>query len=462
MSSLSVSDNESSLQLSERELQILEMVATGASNQQIARRLVISVNTVKVHLRNIFEKMGVQSRTEATMRAIQEGWVKVAEEGGKAAEATVAPVRTFLLPDAHLPLARWQQTYLLGAALLALALMIIPFLPKQKAIETPNLPVIYAQAPTPAPLPPASALSNRWVSHEAMPTKRAGLGLVALDGKIFAIGGVRGNNQATRSVEIYDPASNFWDEGAAKPTATANIASVVLDGKIYVPGGCTNEGKALVSLEIYDPEADSWSKGAALPEARCAYGLVAFPDKLYLFGGWNGKTFKDTVFAYSLKTKKWDTLKSVMPQAKGYVGAAVLNGTIYVAGGYDGQDEFNQLYVFEPDTGHWLEKAPMQEKRGGLGLIAAANNLYAIGGGWNHSLTASEKYDPATNTWTTFETPFSAQWRNLGLAAVDTQIYAVGGWNGAENEYLDSVVSYQFLFQLFLPISTSKEGQGNK
>src|SRR5262245_10311447 len=101
MSSLPVSENEPSLQLSERERQILEMVATGASNQQIARQLVISVNTVKVHLRNIFEKMGVQSRTEATMRAIQEGWVKVAEDGAKPAEVAVAPTRTFLLSDAR-------------------------------------------------------------------------------------------------------------------------------------------------------------------------------------------------------------------------------------------------------------------------------------------------------------------------------------------------------------------------
>jgi len=55
--------------LSEREVEVLHFVAAGLSNREIADRLVVSVRTVKKHVQNIHEKLGVHSRTQAVARA---------------------------------------------------------------------------------------------------------------------------------------------------------------------------------------------------------------------------------------------------------------------------------------------------------------------------------------------------------------------------------------------------------
>jgi LuxR family transcriptional regulator, maltose regulon positive regulatory protein len=55
--------------LTEREGEVLHLLLEGASNREIARRLVLSVNTVKRHVYNLCGKLGVQSRTQAIARA---------------------------------------------------------------------------------------------------------------------------------------------------------------------------------------------------------------------------------------------------------------------------------------------------------------------------------------------------------------------------------------------------------
>jgi two-component system NarL family response regulator len=60
------------MRLTERELEVLRLVATGMNNREIAKQLVISENTVKNHVRNILEKLQLHSRMEAVMYAVKE------------------------------------------------------------------------------------------------------------------------------------------------------------------------------------------------------------------------------------------------------------------------------------------------------------------------------------------------------------------------------------------------------
>ena len=59
--------------LTEREIEVLRLVAQGASNPQIATELAISINTVKVHLRNILDKLALDNRTQAATYALRCG-----------------------------------------------------------------------------------------------------------------------------------------------------------------------------------------------------------------------------------------------------------------------------------------------------------------------------------------------------------------------------------------------------
>jgi ATP/maltotriose-dependent transcriptional regulator MalT len=55
--------------LSERELEVLQLIADGLKNQEIANRLYLSLHTVKIHARRIYAKLGVSSRTQAAAKA---------------------------------------------------------------------------------------------------------------------------------------------------------------------------------------------------------------------------------------------------------------------------------------------------------------------------------------------------------------------------------------------------------
>jgi LuxR family maltose regulon positive regulatory protein len=57
--------------LSERELQVLRLIAEGRTNREIADLLIVSLNTVKKHSSSIYSKLGVHNRTEAVARARQ-------------------------------------------------------------------------------------------------------------------------------------------------------------------------------------------------------------------------------------------------------------------------------------------------------------------------------------------------------------------------------------------------------
>jgi len=65
--------------LTDRELQVLKLVAKGLSNREVSERLGLSARTVETHLSHVYQKLGASSRTEAAIRGLKETWLNLDE-----------------------------------------------------------------------------------------------------------------------------------------------------------------------------------------------------------------------------------------------------------------------------------------------------------------------------------------------------------------------------------------------
>ncbi len=457
-------------ELSEREIEILRLLATGLSNKEIAAQLYLSINTVKVHLRNIFAKLGVQSRTEATLVALQRGYVTVpgtavangaepaaseSVEGGEPSSGEAAavsaaasvPVATPAV-EIEPPLPIWRRLALIGIAALAVGLALVA-VPRGSAQNSNGIEP-FSDSHTGSAGITAGVGNTAWQQVSSMSQGRGRLAVAALKSEIVAIGGETASG-VTGLVEIWDAAQQKWRTGQSKPVPVANIGAAVVAGKVIVPGGYTAAGTPTAVVEAYDLISDTWTSLAALPEPRLAYALATYEDKVYLFGGSDGQGYANTTYIYDPSRNLWTT-GAPLPVERGFAAAAPLGDSIYVVGGFADGHEFNRCDRYLPKADRWEQCAPMFVARGGLSLAPVAGQLLAVGGGFTGYLSFNERYDPNSNSWSVVPTPFTGEWRSMGTASIGNDVYAVGGRSG---QYMNYVGKYNpFPFNIFVPAAT--------
>ena len=436
--------------LSERELEILKLVATGASNKEIARKLSISTNTVKVHLRNIFAKIGAASRTEAAMYAVRLGLVPVSSVYGNSAYSEIGEdagqliTSEYGLSPRQSILSGWAVAIIIGVIIVLLAISILLYRQIYVRTTTATVPNNLTSSET----------VERWQVIAPMPTARYGFALVNFDYKIYAFSG-QTQSGITGVVERYDTIADKWETMTAKPTAVRDISAAVVGGKIYIPGGQRNDGTVVKTLEIYDPELDHWTQGEDLPKALSAYAIIAYEGNIYLFGGWDGKKYVADVYEYLPEEDQWRAL-SPLPEPRGYCGIAVNGGKIYILGGYNGTQILANNTVYSPDkegSGEtpWTEAPPLANGRYAMGVTYLADIIYVIGGETAKGQPNDPvQFVPQSGAWQAFDQPPTELGSGLGLVAIGNYLYAMGGQVSGTPLTLNQ--TYQALYAYSVPI----------
>ncbi len=455
--------------LSEREVEILQLVATGATNQQIAAQLGISVSTVKVHLRNVFAKINVSSRTEASFYAVRAGLVVIetsatadidkekptipapetAELYAPTAKDEVNPplilADTSLLnapPQRALQHSRQRSLILVSVLIMLILLTGTIWLLRQPISSTPASTTI-ATEPTPVP----------WEQRTTMDIPRTHFAIASYDGRFYVIGG------ETRSgisdvVERYDPQSNTWARLTSKPTAVADAQAITIGGKIYVAGGRRESGEISNQLESYDPDSDQWEALAPLPQPLSQYAAATVDGKFYLFGGWDGTAYRSDVWKFQPDLNTWES-GTPAPEARGQISASVLGSRIHLIGGrnMDGDLALHRSYdpiQDRPDRNPWQVLAPLPQPIASPVSIVVLDSIYTFRAETNEGVI----YNSSNDSWSPFETTLPTDTVDLQGILLNTHIHLIGS-SPSEEVTRSTHFQYKAIYYAPLPLIQS-------
>ncbi|MEM7532129.1 MAG: kelch repeat-containing protein [Chloroflexota bacterium] len=480
--------------LTAREKEVAALLITGASNAEIARELVISANTVKVHLRKLFDKLEVSSRTEASLVLIQQGWVEVpnVETNTQHNLQSVQAQPTYPVIPAPDPLpdmpphpVLWQQIYLVIAAVVCIWILLWP-----SWGSTDNQPLADAElltdVNTTGQPPNTIELYPRWELRTPMTQPRSRMAVASEGDWIFALGGEGADGNPVNTATQFDVHVNEWQVISPLPIPLANSDATAQNNRIYVAGGVTTptDGQADASenpetrlsdtLFVYNLETRLWREMARLPNPLAGASLVSSEDSLYLIGGWNGQQMANEVWRLELPDNdgEGETAQSSLQlnwllvtrlgTPRAFLGAAIIGGDdegeIYVVGGHNGEEILSLTEAYSLSQNSWRDLPPLSTPRAGLELVYDGFALFALGGGWpladdfasqTHLVQTHERFDLYTGVWSNFPSPIQGNWRHLSAVGRGDSLHLLGGWSG---DYIDTHLRYQSSFRALLPV----------
>jgi hypothetical protein len=290
-------------------------------------------------------------------------------------------------------------------------------------------------------------VEDSWNTKTPMRYNRSQFGVVAVDGKIYAIGGYAGSSWSYSDInEKYDPKTDSWTTLKSMPTPRAGLAVAEYQGKIYCIGGYTIAYNspmlsALLDVnEVYDVATDSWSTKASMP-------VKTTPLHAYVVNGQIFVITLDVLYIYDPVKDVW-TNKTTIPPSENLMFSAMVGNKIIFGGRVIFGSVFEppmaaqfKVMVYVPKANRWSEGsmspeiadinrfAAMAEATTGRYApvrvyVSALVKVYANDGSFvNLGMLV---YDPLKDTWSTVKAP-SIDISGCSVTAVDDTLYIIGG-----------------------------------
>lgn len=446
--------------LSEREIEVLRQLALGASNNEIANTLVISPNTVKVHIRNIYAKLGVLSRAEATLEAVRRGLIEVLNTPNPVPEPESIPESEPLVvipidepiapepmpipsttpaPDPITPVITQPTNQITIPRAYALAILGVLF-GLIVAVVAIGWFVVRGNI-TPTTQPATTLVSNVWQPLTALPEPTYQHAGVFLADSLIVIGGNTDTGVVAHTRQL-NLATGAWHELAAKPTAVASSGAVQIAGQIYVAGGRDKNGAASNILEIFDLAQNRWQTGPAMPAPRANAMIAAIDGKVYVFGGENEGIIADTSFMYSPDTQSWSQ-GPAMPLPLRDAAIAQSGGDVVLIGGQTSTGP--SLGTWRLQTGTWQKLTDLPAPRIDAGAVYITNQVYLVGGAEGDQAILVLQ----NNIWNATDLRTGHAVSEHLVLSNARDIYSIGGWNGTNA--LAETRSWTPITNIFLP-----------
>ena len=199
--------------------------------------------------------------------------------------------------------------------------------------------------------------TDKWVHKAPLPQPLGSMAVIAVDGVIHAVGGATGKTAQDRHTVavhyIYDPQTDQWAESIPLPFPREHFNLIALSGKLYAIGGrienYAQNVATVFSLDLHDKNAE-WRTLPLMPTPRSGTQAAVLDGKIFLFGGEKfGGVYNNTEM-FDPISERWTEL-TPMPLGRHGTQAVTLGNMIFVPGGGplnggEAQTNANQAFVY--------------------------------------------------------------------------------------------------------------------